>query len=67
MQEDATSGAYPGSFTFSIPVTYNQTYGVTVLQQPVGANCTVANGVGTVTDNVANVTVTCVKIYRTIS
>jgi hypothetical protein len=35
-------------------------YGVTVLQQPANATCTVANGVGTIVDNVENVAVTCV-------
>ena len=49
-----------GDFAMA-PVSLGYPYGVTVLQQPVGANCTVANGVGTVTDNVANVAVTCVK------
>jgi len=36
-------------------------YGVTVLHQPANATCTVANGVGTVTGDVSNVAVTCVK------
>lgn len=47
-------------FAFGNPVTYNQTYGVTVLTQPAGLTCTVANGAGTMGDNpVNNIAVTC--------
>jgi hypothetical protein len=35
-------------------------YGVTVLQQPANATCSVANGVGTIAGDVDNVAVTCV-------
>jgi hypothetical protein len=35
-------------------------YGINVLQQPAKGTCTVANGVGTIADNVSNVVVTCV-------
>jgi len=35
-------------------------YGINVLRQPDNATCTVANGVGTIADNVSNVVVTCV-------
>jgi hypothetical protein len=53
---------YPGTFTFALPVTYNQTYGVTVLQQPATETCSVANGAGTMGDNkVDTIVVTCVK------
>ena len=53
---------YPGTFTFALPVTYNQTYGVTVLQQPATETCSVANGTGTMGDNkVDTIVVTCVK------
>lgn len=49
------------------PVLYNNTYGVTVLTQPTGQTCTVANGVGTMNDaaeaanpqGVNNLVVTC--------
>lgn len=55
------AGAYPTTFTFTNPVTYDQTYGVTVLANPAGQTCTVANGVGTMGDNaVTNITVSCV-------
>ena len=52
-----------GSFTFSKSVEGEKTYAVTVLTQPVGANCTVANDTGTIDadgTNVTNVAVTCV-------
>jgi hypothetical protein len=53
---------YPGTFTFALPVTYNQTYGVTVLQQPATQTCSVANGTGTMGDNkVDTIVVTCVN------
>ncbi|GAB4561055.1 MAG: hypothetical protein Tsb007_25250 [Rhizobacter sp.] len=52
-----------GSFTFSKTVEGEKTYAVSVLTQPAGATCTVANGSGTIdTDgtDVTNVAVTCV-------
>lgn len=48
------------SVTFSMkPVSEGYPYGITVLQQPSGATCTVANGVGTLQNDVTNVAVTC--------
>jgi hypothetical protein len=60
--KDATTGAYPTTFTFATPVTYGQTFGVTVLQNPTGQTCTIKNGAGKM-DDVAIVTieVTCVN------
>jgi hypothetical protein len=57
------NGVYPTTFTFSIPVTYGQTYGVTVLPpQPAGQTCTVTNGAGTMGDNaVTSIAVNCVN------
>jgi hypothetical protein len=56
------NGAYPGKFTFTALVTYGQTYGVTVLNQPTGQTCTVTNGVGTMGDNaVDTIAVNCVN------
>jgi hypothetical protein len=53
---------YPGTFTFTLPVTYNQTYGVTVLTQPATQTCSVANGTGIMGDNkVDTIAVTCVN------
>ena len=49
-----------GGFTFSNKLKKNTSYSVTVMTQPSGQNCTVANGTGTVSANVANVAVTCV-------
>jgi hypothetical protein len=63
-----TAGAITGAeFTQTLnPVAYNATYGVTVLTQPTGQTCTVANGVGIMddaaeaTNGVSNLVVTCV-------
>ena len=53
---NATTG-----FTFGVPVQFGDTYGVTVLSNPAGLACTVANGAGTMGDaDVSNVAVTCV-------
>jgi len=51
--------AADGPFTMA-PVSLGYPYGINVLQQPAKGTCTVANGVGTIADNVANVVVTCV-------
>jgi hypothetical protein len=48
-----------GPFTFSSEVKKNASYNVTMLTQPSGQNCTVSNGAGTATANVANVAVAC--------
>jgi len=65
---DANSAPTGADVTFTMnPVVYNNTYGVTVLSQPTGQTCTVANGVGTMNDaaeaagGVTNLVVTCVK------
>ena len=59
--KDAT-GAYPTAFAFTAPVTYGQTYGVTVLKQPTGQTCTVKNGAGEMKDDpVTSIEVTCVN------
>jgi hypothetical protein len=63
-----SAGALTGAdYTQALyPVAYNTTYGITVLTQPTGQTCTVANGVGTMddaaeaTNGVSNVVVTCV-------
>lgn len=48
------------TFVFPVTVKDGATYGVTVLTQPAGLVCTVANGVGTMGEaKVANVVVTC--------
>ncbi len=49
-----------GPFTFSTAVADGSPYAVTVLTQPVGQTCSVANGAGSISGaNVANVAVTC--------
>jgi hypothetical protein len=50
-----------GVFTFSTALKKNASYRVTVLSQPSGQTCTVANGTGTASANVTNVAVTCVS------
>ena len=48
-----------GYYTFSREVKKGKTYNVTVLTQPTGQTCTVANGSGTAKSNVSDVAVTC--------
>jgi hypothetical protein len=49
-----------GSFAFAAPINFNGVYAVTVVSQPIGATCTVSNGIGAgVTAAVTNVTVAC--------
>lgn len=49
-----------GTFVFPTKIGDGFAYGVTVLTQPAGLNCTVQNGVGTMsTVDVSNVTVNC--------
>lgn len=48
-----------GAFGFSTPLTDGGTYLVSVKTQPVGQTCLVANGSGTVTGAVTNISVTC--------
>lgn len=58
--KDAT-GAYPKTFTFGTSVTYGQTFGVTVLQNPTGQTCTVKNGAGEMKDDpITSIEVSCV-------
>ena len=51
-----------GNFKFATAVAYGAAYGVTVFAQPVGYSCSVTGDSGTVTANVTNVTVSCVKL-----
>jgi hypothetical protein len=48
-----------GAFTFGTSLNNGATYAVTVLTQPPGPTCVVANGSGTATANVTSVSVTC--------
>ncbi|MGH8298248.1 MAG: lactonase family protein [Steroidobacteraceae bacterium] len=48
-----------GAFTFATKINSGSTYSVTVLTQPTGQSCTVANPSGTASANVTNVAVTC--------
>jgi len=65
LQDDNTDNltlTESGSFTFATDIATNGTYDVTVLTQPVGQTCSVANGVGTIDTNddpVTDVSVTC--------
>ncbi|HEX6017914.1 MAG TPA: hypothetical protein VFZ28_07425 [Burkholderiaceae bacterium] len=57
-----TLAVAPGatSFTFANPVVNGTPYSVSVLTQPVDQTCSVANGSGTASANVGNVSITCV-------
>ena len=57
---DAITRNANGGFTFPTAVASGDAYAVTIGTQPVGQNCTVANGSGTATANVTNVAVSCV-------
>jgi hypothetical protein len=48
-----------GNFTFPNPVASGGAYSVTVVTQPTGRNCAVANGSGTASANVTNVSIVC--------
>ena len=55
-------GAGSTGFTFDNKVADGANYGVTVLQQPAGQVCTLANNVGTMPSGpVSNIAVTCIK------
>jgi hypothetical protein len=56
-----------GGFTFHTPLNSGATYNVTVSSQPTGETCTVANGSGTATANVTNVSVTCSASTSTVT
>jgi hypothetical protein len=60
----ATISKTASTYTFSQTVAFGDTYGVTVLTQPTGQTCTVANGAGTMNDDgilhgVTNIDITC--------
>ncbi len=59
---DDLSRSVNGPFTFSTAVLNTIGYNVTVLTQPLGQTCAVANGSGAGGANVTNVAVTCTKI-----
>jgi 6-phosphogluconolactonase (cycloisomerase 2 family) len=51
-----------GAFSFATKLPANTNYAVTVLTQPSGSTCSVANATGTVTNaNISNVAVTCLS------
>ena len=57
----ATITAAMATYTFPTQVTFNSSYGVTILTQPTGQTCTVANPVGIMADlAIDNIDVTCV-------
>ena len=57
--QNVTVNSGATSFTFPTNVPSGSTYNVTVLTQPSGETCTVANGQGTATGNVTTIAVTC--------
>jgi len=48
-----------GGFTFTAPVAQGSAYGVAVFAPPTGQSCTIANGSGTSSTDVSNVSVNC--------
>ena len=52
-----------GSFTFPTPLTSGTTYTVTVSSAPANQSCSIANGSGTVTAAVNNITITCQTFF----
>ncbi|MGH7071413.1 MAG: lactonase family protein [Acetobacteraceae bacterium] len=56
-----------GAFTFATKVNSGAAYSVTVMTQPSGQTCTVANGTGTASANVTNVAVTCPSSASTVT
>jgi hypothetical protein len=48
-----------GAFKFPTGINKGDAYAVTILKQPSGPTCALANGSGTATDDVTNITVTC--------
>ncbi len=56
---DTTGAAF--NYQMILPVQYGQTYGVTIVAQPTGRTCTIANPTGTMGDAaVTNIDITCV-------
>jgi len=55
--------ANAATFTFATPLSSGSAYGITVLTQPIGENCAVANGSGTASANVTNASVVCTQFY----
>ena len=56
-----------GAFMFNTAIASGLPYSVTVLTQPIGQTCSVANGSGTVAGTITNVQVTCTTNTYTIS
>lgn len=56
-----------GAFTFATKVNSGAAYSVTVMTQPSGQTCKVANGTGTASANVTNVAVTCASSASTVT
>lgn len=50
-----------GAFTFTTELAHGSEYSVSIFFEPVGKNCTVANGTGAITSDVDNVTIECVE------
>ena len=57
----ATATSYAFTFAGSIPIG-GAPYSITVLSNPAGESCTVANPIGTATANVSNVDITCATL-----
>jgi DNA-binding beta-propeller fold protein YncE len=60
---DNTTLSSNGSFNFATPISRGSPYSVTILTQPAGELCSVANGSGVGTANVSNIAVSCAPSY----
>ena len=58
---DNLTVAANGAFTFTTKVADASPYSVTVLTQPTNQRCLVANGTGSATANISNVSLTCMR------
>jgi hypothetical protein len=55
-----------GAFTFDTALDNGDDYDVTVLTQPAGQTCSIANGTGTATNNVTDITIVCSGVTYTV-
>jgi hypothetical protein len=55
-----------GAFEFETALTNGDDYDVTVLSQPAGQTCSIANGSGTATNNVTDITIVCSGVTYTV-
>jgi hypothetical protein len=55
-----------GAFEFETPLTNGDDYDVTVLTQPAGQTCSIANGTGTAINNITDIVIVCSGVTYTV-